>query len=70
LPSHPLLKLEIHPTGGHCGFMDVLPMRHHMPQMVMEEVVNVVQSRPWKGDGDGKAGRATGLPGSRNGNAA
>jgi predicted alpha/beta-fold hydrolase len=52
LPSHPLLKVQIHPTGGHCGFMDVLPMRHHMPQMVLEEVTGepyVVQSRPWNG---------------------
>jgi predicted alpha/beta-fold hydrolase len=70
LPSHPLLRLEIHPTGGHCGFMDVLPMRHLMPQMVLKEVADVVQSRPWNGDGREKIGRAPGLPGSRNGNAA
>jgi predicted alpha/beta-fold hydrolase len=73
LPSHPWLKLEIHPTGGHCGFMDVLPMRHHMPQMVMQEVTaadppilptaaGVVQSPPWNGEG----GRITGsAPGPR-----
>ena len=70
LPAHPLLKLEIHPTGGHCGFMDVLPMRHHMPQMVLQEVAAVVQSPPWNGDGEDKAGRAPGLHGSRNGSAA
>jgi uncharacterized protein len=70
LPAHPLLKLEIHPTGGHCGFMDVLPMRHHMPQMVLQEVAGVVQSRPWNGDGGDENGRAPGLPGSRNGSAA
>jgi predicted alpha/beta-fold hydrolase len=70
LPSHPLLKLEIYPTGGHCGFIDVLPMRHHMPRMVMEEVAAVVQSRPWNGNGGDKAGRAPGLLGSGNGNVA
>jgi predicted alpha/beta-fold hydrolase len=43
LPAHPLLKLQIHPTGGHCGFMDVLPMRHHMPAMVQAELADVVQ---------------------------
>lgn len=70
LPSHPLLKLEIHPTGGHCGFMDVLPMRHHMPQMVLQEVAAVVQSLPWNGDGGDKAGRTPGWHGSGNGSAA
>ena len=69
LPAHPLLKLEIHPTGGHCGFMDVLPMRHHMPQMVLQEVDAVVQSLPWDGDGRNKAGRAPGSRGSGNGSA-
>ncbi len=44
LPAHPLLKLQIHPTGGHCGFMDVLPLRHHMPAMVQAEIMGVVQS--------------------------
>ena len=46
LPTHPLLKLQIHPSGGHCGFMDVLPMRHHMPQMVQAEMADVVQWPP------------------------
>jgi hypothetical protein len=67
LPTHPLLKVEIHPTGGHCGFMDVLPMRHHMPEMVLQEVGDVVQSRPWNGDGRKAAVRAPGLRSSRNG---
>lgn len=70
LPSHPLLKLEIHPTGGHCGFMDVLPMRHHMPQMVLQEVGDVVQSRPWHGKGRESNGRPPGLLPSESGSAA
>jgi predicted alpha/beta-fold hydrolase len=70
LPAHPLLKLEIHPTGGHCGFMDVLPMRHHMPQMVLQEVADVVQSRPWNGTGGNTGDRAPGSPPSGNGSAA
>ncbi len=68
LPSHPLLKVQIHPTGGHCGFMDVLPMRHMMPQMVLEEVTGeacVVQSRPWnrRGAKSGKEGPGAALRG-------
>lgn len=59
LPSHPLLKLQIHPTGGHCGFMDVLPMRHHMPEMVRAEINNVVQWPPWAANG-GVVGSTTG----------
>jgi predicted alpha/beta-fold hydrolase len=65
LPAHPLLKLQVHPTGGHCGFMDVLPMRHHMPAMVRVEVDNVVQLPPWAANG-GVAGK---LPGGDNGGA-
>lgn len=71
LPAHPRLKLEIHPTGGHCGFMDVLPMRHHMPQMVLQEVTDavsdVVQSPSWNGDGKPATGSAPGLASFGNG---
>jgi predicted alpha/beta-fold hydrolase len=59
LPAHPLLKLQIHPTGGHCGFMDVLPMRHHMPEMVRAEIADVVQFPPWTANG-GAAGNTNG----------
>jgi len=38
LATHPLLDIQIHPTGGHCGFMDVLPLRHRMPELVMAEL--------------------------------
>jgi pimeloyl-ACP methyl ester carboxylesterase len=33
---HPLVDLHIHPTGGHVGFIDVLPMRHRLPDLLME----------------------------------
>lgn len=62
LPPHPLLKLQIHPTGGHCGFMDVLPMRHHMPSMVQAEIADVVQWPAWTANG-GSAGRPPGSAG-------
>ena len=68
LPAHRLLKLQIHPTGGHCGFMDVLPMRHHMPEMVRAEIVagiteaaDVIQWPAWTADG-GSVGRPPGAP--------
>jgi predicted alpha/beta-fold hydrolase len=73
LPTHPQLKLEIHPTGGHCGFMDVLPMRHHMPQMVLQEVTaplpDVVQSPAWNGDGKPSNGFGPRLGSFKNGSA-
>lgn len=46
LPSHPLLKIEVHPTGGHCGFVDVLPYRQHMPDLVMAELRAVTGDEP------------------------
>ena len=36
LPPHPLLDLQIFPTGGHVGFMDILPFRHFLPGMLVE----------------------------------
>lgn len=41
LKPHPLLDLEIHPTGGHVGFMDGVPPRHRLPGMVMERLARV-----------------------------
>lgn len=35
---HPCLDVQIHPSGGHCGFVDVLPMRYQMPEMVLREM--------------------------------
>ena len=36
LATHPLLDVQIHPSGGHVGFADVLPVRHQLPEMVLE----------------------------------
>ena len=38
LAPHPLLDVQIHATGGHVGFMDGLPLRHRLPDLVMAEL--------------------------------
>lgn len=38
LPPHPLLDVQIHPFGGHVGFTDLFPVRHHLPAMVLEAI--------------------------------
>lgn len=38
ISAHSLLDLQIHPSGGHCGFVDVLPLKFHMPAMVLREI--------------------------------
>ncbi|MBK8047972.1 MAG: hypothetical protein IPK16_13060 [Anaerolineales bacterium] len=38
LAPHPLLHLNILPTGGHCGFMDAPPVRHRLPEMMLQEL--------------------------------
>lgn len=35
LPSHPLLDVQLHPSGGHVGYVDLFPLRHHLPQLVL-----------------------------------
>ncbi len=34
LPTHPLLEIQLHPSGGHVGYVDLFPLRHHLPQLV------------------------------------
>jgi uncharacterized protein len=46
LPRHPLLKIQVHPTGGHCGFVDILPYRHAMPDLIMAELQEVTGDAP------------------------
>ena len=38
LAPHPLLDIQIHPTGGHCGFIDAPPLRFLMPEMILAEL--------------------------------
>ncbi|MBX3001741.1 MAG: alpha/beta fold hydrolase [Caldilineaceae bacterium] len=38
LERHPLLDVQIHPSGGHVGFADLFPFRHTLPQLVLEQV--------------------------------
>ncbi len=38
LTPHPLLDIQIHPTGGHCGFIDAPPVRHRMADLLLPEL--------------------------------
>ncbi|MFZ4849442.1 MAG: YheT family hydrolase [Caldilinea sp.] len=35
LAPHPLLELQIHPSGGHCGFVDAPPVRHRVADLIL-----------------------------------
>ena len=35
IEPHPLLTLQIHETGGHCGFVDLFPLRQLMSEMIL-----------------------------------
>lgn len=35
LTPHPLLNLQIHPHGGHVGYVDLFPLQHRLPQLVL-----------------------------------
>jgi predicted alpha/beta-fold hydrolase len=35
LAQHPLLDLQIHATGGHVGYMDLFPLRHTLPRLML-----------------------------------
>jgi predicted alpha/beta-fold hydrolase len=39
LTPHRLLDVQIHPTGGHCGFVDAPPLRHRMADLILPELV-------------------------------
>ena len=36
LAPHPLLDVQIHPYGGHVGFVDIWPVRSYLPQMLLD----------------------------------
>ena len=40
-----MLDVQIHPSGGHVGFMDILPLRHRLPEMVLEQLARERQHR-------------------------
>jgi uncharacterized protein len=40
---HPLLTRHLHPTGGHVGFVDILPFRHRLPTMVLDALLAVTE---------------------------
>jgi predicted alpha/beta-fold hydrolase len=39
LTPHPLLDVQIHATGGHCGFVDGPPVRHRMGDLILPELL-------------------------------
>lgn len=43
LAPHPLLDVQIHPTGGHCGFIDAPPVRHRMVDLILPELMDTGQ---------------------------
>lgn len=45
LVPHPLLDLEIHPTGGHVGFMNAFPLHHCLPDMILARLAQQ-ENRP------------------------
>jgi len=38
LAPHPLLDVQIHPHGGHVGFVDIWPVQHYLPQMLLDVI--------------------------------
>lgn len=38
---HPLLARQLHPTGGHVGFVNIFPFQHHLPAMVLDALLAV-----------------------------
>ncbi len=49
LPPHPLLDVQIHPHGGHVGFIEIFPLRHRLPDMVLA-VLERTLNRPQTAD--------------------
>jgi predicted alpha/beta-fold hydrolase len=35
LAPHPLLNLQIYATGGHVGYVDLFPLRHNLPRLLL-----------------------------------
>lgn len=35
LTSHPLLDVQVHPSGGHVGFVDIFPLQHKLPGLLL-----------------------------------
>jgi predicted alpha/beta-fold hydrolase len=44
LSPHPLLDVQIHPSGGHVGFADIFPFRQNLPQMILQEIAGATSA--------------------------
>lgn len=40
LPAHPLLSLQLHPTGGHVGYVSLFPTEHYLPEIILRVLKN------------------------------
>ncbi len=43
LEPHPLLDVQVHPSGGHVGFIDLFPFRHMLPKLVLSAIAKANQ---------------------------
>jgi len=39
LPNHPLLNFQLHPTGGHVGYVTLFPLQHYLPRLVLQSLI-------------------------------
>jgi len=40
LPTNPLLSFQLHPTGGHVGYVSLFPTAHYLPELVLQLLGN------------------------------
>lgn len=41
LTPHPLLNLQIHASGGHVGYVDLFPLRHNLPRLLLNALTDL-----------------------------
>lgn len=39
LPPHPLLDVQIHRFGGHVGWVDIRPIQHYLPRILLDALL-------------------------------
>jgi predicted alpha/beta-fold hydrolase len=53
LEPHPLLTVQIHDNGGHVGYVDLFPLRHNLPRLMMAALREEVRGEKWGCRGEG-----------------